>query len=267
VATAVTITGANFQSGPTVNLGSAAATNVTVVNSTTITATTPANAGGPVNVTVTNPDSQTSAIQPIANAGFELGNSGWVAGGSGAVGIITNATQAHHGNNFVQVTSAPGNHPFLNSILAGGNSPYLPVNPGDLITFGGWTSRGAGDGVVHWVLQITDANKSNPVYISTANVSSNSWTFLQNSSLIPSTGRFVRFSCEIYNNSVSAVANFDDAVLIYSAQGAIFNYLTPPILQRMPAVSGYIYGGVSSPGVYTYHYDNMRTSRIPAKRF
>ena len=51
--TAVTITGTNFVSGATVKFGSTAATNVVVVNSTTITATTPAGSAGAVTVTVT----------------------------------------------------------------------------------------------------------------------------------------------------------------------------------------------------------------------
>ena len=51
--TAVTITGTNFATGATVKFGSAAATNVVVVNSTTITATTPAGSAGAVTVTVT----------------------------------------------------------------------------------------------------------------------------------------------------------------------------------------------------------------------
>jgi hypothetical protein len=51
--TAVTITGTNFAAGATVTFGSTAATNVTVVNSTTIKATTPAGSFGPVTVKVT----------------------------------------------------------------------------------------------------------------------------------------------------------------------------------------------------------------------
>jgi len=51
--TAVTITGANFASGATVTFGGAAASNVVVVSSTTITATTPAGNAGAVTVTVT----------------------------------------------------------------------------------------------------------------------------------------------------------------------------------------------------------------------
>ncbi|MGC2502262.1 MAG: IPT/TIG domain-containing protein, partial [Silvibacterium sp.] len=52
--TAVTITGTNFASGATVSFGGTAATNVVVVNSTTITAMTPAGSAGAVTVTVTN---------------------------------------------------------------------------------------------------------------------------------------------------------------------------------------------------------------------
>ena len=51
--TAVTITGANFAAGATVTFGGTAATNVVVVSSTTITATTPAGSAGAVTVTVT----------------------------------------------------------------------------------------------------------------------------------------------------------------------------------------------------------------------
>ena len=52
--TAVTITGTNFAAGATVTFGGTAATNVVVVNGTTITATTPAGSAGAVTVTVTD---------------------------------------------------------------------------------------------------------------------------------------------------------------------------------------------------------------------
>ena len=50
--TAVTITGTDFAAGATVKFGATAATNVVVVSSTTITATTPAGSAGAVTVTV-----------------------------------------------------------------------------------------------------------------------------------------------------------------------------------------------------------------------
>lgn len=59
--TSVTISGTGFISGATVTIGTAA-TNVNVVNSTTITALTPAHAAGPVNVVVQNPDSQSGSL-------------------------------------------------------------------------------------------------------------------------------------------------------------------------------------------------------------
>ena len=60
--TAITITGTNFASGATVTFGGASATNVMVVNSTTITATTPAGGAGAVTVTVTNPGGQSGSL-------------------------------------------------------------------------------------------------------------------------------------------------------------------------------------------------------------
>ena len=60
--TAVTITGTNFAAGATVTFGSAAATNVVVVNSTTITATTPAGSAGAVTVTVTSSSGQSGSL-------------------------------------------------------------------------------------------------------------------------------------------------------------------------------------------------------------
>jgi hypothetical protein len=61
-ATAVTISGNNFLSGATVQIGGVMATNVIVTNSTTITASTPAHAVGAADVTVTNPDYQHSTL-------------------------------------------------------------------------------------------------------------------------------------------------------------------------------------------------------------
>ncbi len=60
--TPVTLTGTNFASGAAVTFGGTAATNVVVVNSTQITATTPAHAAGAVNVVVTNPNTQAGTL-------------------------------------------------------------------------------------------------------------------------------------------------------------------------------------------------------------
>ncbi len=60
--TPVTITGTGFLAGATVSLGGTAATGVTVVNSTSITATTPAHAAGAASVVVTNTDAQSGTL-------------------------------------------------------------------------------------------------------------------------------------------------------------------------------------------------------------
>ena len=85
--TAVTITGAGFSAGATVKLGGAAATNVVVVNSTSITASTPAHAAGAVNVVVTNPDSQSGTL---------AGGYTYTSASGGGIGFVQvkSATQA-----------------------------------------------------------------------------------------------------------------------------------------------------------------------------
>lgn len=60
--TKLTIAGTGFQSGATVSLGGIAATSVTVVGSTSITAVAPAHAAGTVNLTVTNPNGQSATL-------------------------------------------------------------------------------------------------------------------------------------------------------------------------------------------------------------
>src|ERR1700722_1343771 len=238
--TTVTLTGANFQVGAMVMFGSAAATNVAVTSSTTITVITPANTtAAPVAVTVVNPDSQTSVLMPLANPGFESSITGWQPAGTGTSTSVTNAAQAHSGQSFVQLVSpVGGDHPYLSGILSSGNSTYLPVSPGDAITFGGWADRVAGDGTVHWVLQVTDVNKLNPVYSTTTNVTSSAWTFYQNTYTVPSTGRFVRFYAEVFGNSVSATARFDDAICVYAAKSTLFTYQASPTISWIGPKSG-----------------------------
>jgi hypothetical protein len=68
--TAVTLTGTGFLSGATVSFGTTAATAVTFVSATTLTAVTPAQAAGTVAVTVNNPDSK-SATMPSAFQYFD----------------------------------------------------------------------------------------------------------------------------------------------------------------------------------------------------
>jgi hypothetical protein len=60
--TSVTISGSNFVSGASVGFGGVASTNVTVINSSSISAITPAHTAGTVNVVVTNRDGQSGTL-------------------------------------------------------------------------------------------------------------------------------------------------------------------------------------------------------------
>lgn len=60
--TGVAIAGNNFQIGASIKIGGVAATNATFVNSSQLTATTPAGSAGAKDVMVTNPDGQSATL-------------------------------------------------------------------------------------------------------------------------------------------------------------------------------------------------------------
>jgi hypothetical protein len=156
--TAVNITGTGFLAGVAVTFGSNAATNVNVVSSTSITATTPANAAGTVDVTVTNANGQSGTLtggytylnppptvssvspnQGTTNGGTSVGISGTgflagatvTFGGTAATNIaivsstsITATTPAHSaGTADITVTNTDGQ----TGTLAGGYSYVSPT--------------------------------------------------------------------------------------------------------------------------------------------
>jgi len=94
--TAVTITGTNFAAGAAVTFGGAAATNVTVVSGTQITATTPAGSAGAVTVTVINPGAQSGSLANgftyvvVPTVSGVSPNSGSTAGGTAVTITGTN---------------------------------------------------------------------------------------------------------------------------------------------------------------------------------
>lgn len=63
--TAVTITGAKFQTGATVTIGGAAATSIVVVSERTITCVTPAGTIGARDVVITNPDTDAGSVTAV----------------------------------------------------------------------------------------------------------------------------------------------------------------------------------------------------------
>ncbi len=121
--TAVTVSGTGFLAGATVTLGGTAASNVTVVNSTTITATTAAHAAGAVNVVVTNTDSQSGTLPN----GYTYTTG---TGGGGTISFVqVNAATPVNNSTVVPVTyglaQTAGN---LNIVVVGWNDTTASVS-------------------------------------------------------------------------------------------------------------------------------------------
>jgi hypothetical protein len=96
--TSITVRGTGFQTGATVSLGGTAATNVVIVNATTITAVTAVHSAGQVNVVVTNPDDGRGTL----TNGYR-----YVACADGCAGDTSQAdfTAGSHSNTYVSATA------------------------------------------------------------------------------------------------------------------------------------------------------------------
>jgi hypothetical protein len=233
-----------------VSFGGAQATNVSVANSSAINASTPAHAPGTVNVTVTNPDGQSAtlfgAVPLLTNPGFELGAADWQSAGTGSATVQNDPANAENGSQYALLTSNAGLSAGYYATDSSGSNQYFPVVAGDLITFGGSAYRLSGDGLANYTLAVYDSSKNLLINLHTTpnNASTPVWAHMLGTYAIPGNGAFVQFSAQLYNNTATAQARFDQT-----------------ILQRLPAGAGYTYVGLNSPGVFTYHYDNLRTGQ------
>lgn len=134
--TAITITGANFSAGATVRVGGVAASSVTVLGPTTITAVTPPHAAGSVEVRVTNPDGRTGALAGAFTyvSGRPAPTAVAPSRGSHAGGTAVTIS----GSNFAAgATVKFGGVNALNVVVAGATTitattPPAPAPPGDL---------------------------------------------------------------------------------------------------------------------------------------
>jgi hypothetical protein len=113
----VTITGTGFLSGATLTLGGAAATSITVVSGTSVTATNAAHAAGAVDVVVTNTDAQSGTlssgftyVNPAPTLASISPNSGLTTGGASVTitgtGFLAGATVSLGGTAATGVTVA-----------------------------------------------------------------------------------------------------------------------------------------------------------------
>ncbi|MHB8509273.1 MAG: IPT/TIG domain-containing protein [Candidatus Dormibacteria bacterium] len=120
VATPVTISGVNFQSGAAVNFGGATAPSVTFVNSTSLTASVPATlAAGVFNIVVTNPGGGTGS----------LNNALTVSGSCATPGTPSPTINACAGQsgNFQTLITITWYEPLLVPWISGTTPPYYTL--------------------------------------------------------------------------------------------------------------------------------------------
>ncbi len=119
--TAVTLAGTGFLAGATITFGGAAATAVTVVSPTQITATTPADSAGAVNVVVTNPNGLSGTL----TTGFTFTAPDPGLCGPALVLPQGNPTVPY----YATLTCSGGTPPYTWSLLSGTLPSGLTFNP------------------------------------------------------------------------------------------------------------------------------------------
>jgi hypothetical protein len=177
--TRVTISGTGFEAGATVSLGGTAATGVTVVSSTSITATTPAHAAGAVSVVVTNTDGQNgtlangytyTAVTPAPTVSLIAPNTGSSGGGTRVsvtgTGFAAGATVSLGGTAATGVTIVSSTSITATTAAhAAGTASVVVTNTdgqsGTLASGYTYTSSGGGGGPINFV-QVNVATPQTP---------------------------------------------------------------------------------------------------------
>lgn len=288
--TSVTITGTGFLSGATVTFNGAAATGVTVVSSTSITATTPAHAAGAVDVVVTNTDSKfgtltggftyqtppnpaptVTGISPatgttvggtsvtITGTGF-LSGATVTIGGSAATGVtvvsstsITATTPAHAaGVVDVVVTNTDS----LFGTLSGGFTYQTPPNPAPTVT-GNSPSSGTtlgGDSVT-----ITGTGFLSGATVTFNSNAATSVTVVSSTSITATTPAHAAGAVDV------VVTNADTK---FGSLTGGFTYQTPPskevVITPTPGKTALIVRGQSAPVDMTYTLTATNFSNLDA---
>jgi hypothetical protein len=162
--TAVTITGANFLSGATVSFGTAPATGVGFVSSAGLTATTPANLAGAVDVKVTNPDTRSGVL-----------TSGFTYISTPAISSVSPSTGPTTGGTTVSILGAD----FVN---------------GASVFFGGTAARSVTFGAGNFLSAVTPAHREGSVDVLVVNPDARSGTLPSGFTFIVPASRFFTVS-------------------------------------------------------------------------
>ena len=246
--TPITILGANFQAGATATIGGLPLVNVTIQGGS-IQGITPAHLAGGADIVITNPDGQHATARALLhNQGFEAGAAQWVLSGSGSATVVNSVSNAHNGTYYAELSSSDGERTQFFAASGTTEEPvYFPVSPGDILTFGGWAYRVSGDGRARWVVEVTDAEKRNPIYVGAApgNVANAQWELQQSTYTISRGMAFVRLYCEVNFSTVPSVARFDDAILSITPGSGGYAYVSPPMLMSVAPNWGAPAGGTT----------------------
>jgi len=169
----------------------------------------------------------------IFNPGFEQALEGWVVGASDSTGseqVITDATRAHSGNNYLQLSTTTAQVIADNQVVA--------VNPGDQVTFGGWVylePSSAAGAFVDWNLHVRDASGNDIAFPGgLPNATTASWTYQTFTYTVPSGAASVQLYAQIFEPTGLTTARFDDGFLT----------------------------GASGLGVHFYHADHLGSARL-----
>lgn len=152
-----------------------------------------------------------SFYQALTNPGFELSSTNWHCVGS--CSIKNQAGAARTGSRYADlVVTGSGAQSQYFSALANGSVTYYPVKSGQVLTFSGWISRAAGDGVAHLVVELSDSNKLNPIVVTSTPevISPSKWTSTAGSYTAPAGVAFARFYLELKGSTQPSEVRFDD---------------------------------------------------------
>lgn len=145
----------------------------------------------------------------LFNPGFEDDLSFWTSGTG--ISVVTDATKAHSGNKYLQL-SVPSGATTANQADEAGAVKWFEVNPGDVIKLGGWLYRETGDGTCYISMALADKDKTNITYTPCSS-GAGAWTAASAEVTVPAGKKYAFLYCQIYNATAPTIARFDDLYL------------------------------------------------------
>ena len=156
-------------------------------------------------------------LNAIRNPGFEADAASATYWNGGT--FRADSSKARSGNNYLEV-SAPASTFALG--VANNDAPFLEVNEGDVVFYGGWAYRESGNATYGVRLVPYDKDKGAiaafpAVYLNTTGA----WGQLTSTYTIPAGTKYVQLWLQINNNGTgTTVCRFDDAFLAVQIPGA-----------------------------------------------